>query len=124
MSQRIQRKNQLIKKELSQILLKEFDFQRNILVTLTRVETSVSLSDAKAYISIIPEQRIKEIVKILNQNSGQIRRKIGERLKIRIIPKIRFIEETKIREAARIDELLDIFEFYKQIFPIKSEKNS
>lgn len=107
MSQRIQRKNQLIKKELSQILLKEFDFQRNILVTLTRVETSVSLSDAKAYISIIPEQRIKEIVKILNQNSGQIRRKIGERLKTRIIPKIRFIEETKTREAARIDELLE-----------------
>jgi len=107
MSQRIQRINQLIKKELSQILLKEFDFQGNILVTLTRVETSVNLSDAKAYISIMPEQRIKEIIKILNQNSRKIQRRIGERLKIRIIPKIRFIEETKTREAARIDELLE-----------------
>ncbi len=115
MSQRIQRVNQLIKKELSQILLKEFDFPRNILITLTRVTTSTDLSAAKVYISIMPEQKIKEIIKILNRNLRQIQKKIGERLKLRIIPKIRFVEETKTREAARVDELLE---------RIKEEENS
>ena len=49
MSQRIQRINQLIKRELSQILLDEFDWEedgrrpKEILVTLTRVETSADL---------------------------------------------------------------------------------
>ena len=107
MSQRIQRVNQLIKKELSQILLKEFGFQENTLITLTRVTTSTDLSAAKVYISIMPEQKIKEIIKILNRNLRQIQKKIGGRLKLRIIPKIRFVEETKTREAARIDELLE-----------------
>ena len=107
MSQRIQRVNQLIKKELSKILLKEFDFPRNILITLTRVKTSTDLTDAKVYVSIMPEQKIKEIIKILNRNLRQIQKKIGGRLKLRIIPKVKFVEEKKTREAARIDELLE-----------------
>jgi len=107
MGKRIQRVNQLIKKELSQILLKEVDFPKDILVTLTGVETSVDLSGVKVYVSIMPEGKIKEIIKILNRNLKQIQQKIGERLKLRIIPKIRFVEEKKTREAARIDELLE-----------------
>lgn len=104
---RIQKINQLIKKELSQILLKEVDFPKDILVTLTGVETLVNLSGVKVYVSIIPEENIKEIIKILNRNLGQIQQKINKRLKLRIIPKIRFVEEIKTREAARIDELLE-----------------
>jgi len=115
MSQRIQRVNQLIKKELSQILLKEFDFPKDILVTLTRVKTSIDLNEVKVCVSVIPEREIKKIIKLLNRNLRQIQQKIGERLEMRIIPKIRFVEETKTREAARIDELLE---------KIKEEENS
>ncbi len=115
MSQRIQRVNQLIKKELSQILLKEFDFPKDILVTLTRVKTSTDLNEVKVHISVIPEKEIKKIIKLLNRNLRQIQQKIGKRLEMRIIPKIRFVEETKTREAARIDELLE---------KIKKEENN
>ncbi len=115
MSQRIQRVNQLIKKELSQILLKEFDYPKDILVTLTRVKTSIDLNEVKVCVSVIPEREIEKIIKLLNQNLRQIQQKIGERLEMRIIPKIRFVEETKTREAARIDELLE---------KIKEEENN
>ena len=43
MSQRILKVNQLIKKELSQIILKEAEFPKEVLVTLTRVETLPNL---------------------------------------------------------------------------------
>ncbi len=39
MSKRIPQVNQLIKKELSQIILREIEFPVGVLVTLTRVET-------------------------------------------------------------------------------------
>ena len=107
MSQRIQRVNQLIKQELSQILCHEFDFSKETLVTLTRVETSADLRESKVYVSVIPETEIKKIIKILNQNLRKIQKKINKRLEMKIIPKIEFREETKTREAARIEELLE-----------------
>ena len=107
MSQRIQRINQLIKKELSQILLNEFDFPKDTLVTLTRVETSADLSGVKVYISVMPEKEIKKVIKFLIQNLRGVQEEINKRLKMRIIPKIRFVEERKTREAAKIEELLE-----------------
>ena len=107
MSQRVQRINQLIKKELSQILLDEFDSPKDILITLTQVETSADLNEAKVYVSIMPEDKIKRIIRSLNRNLRKFQQNINRRLEMRIIPKIRFIEETKTREAARIEEILE-----------------
>ena len=107
MSQRIRRINQLIKRELGQILCEELNFPKEILVTLTRVEASADLREAKVYISVMPEKEIEKIIKVLNQNLRQLQQKINKRLTMKIIPKIKFREETKTREAARIEELLE-----------------
>ena len=47
MSNRIEKVNSLIQTELSQIFLKEVDFPKNILATITRVETVPNLSETK-----------------------------------------------------------------------------
>ena len=107
MSQRIKKINQLIKKELSQVLLNEFDFPKDVLVTLTRVETTSDLNETKVYISVMPEEESKKNIENLDKNIKRLQQKINSRLKMRIIPKIRFIEETTTREAARIEELLE-----------------
>jgi len=41
--ERIQQVNQLIKEELGQIILREGGFSKNVLVTITRVETTRNL---------------------------------------------------------------------------------
>lgn len=107
MFKRIQRINQLIKKELSQILLEEIGFPVDILVTLTGVETSADLRESKVYVSVMPEKEFQKIIKILNQNLKQLQQKINKRLKMKFVPKIRFLEEKKTREAARVEELLE-----------------
>jgi len=105
-SKRIQKINSLIKKELSQIIFKEIDFPRNFLVTLTRTSTTQDLKEAKVWISTIPEKNSKLTLELLNKNINTLQQKLNKRLKIRIIPKIKFLEEKKTVEASRIEKIL------------------
>jgi len=114
MSNRISRVNHLVQQELSQIILKEFDFPLGLFVTLTRVETSSNLIQAKVYISVMPEEKTKEILQILNRQIYQLQQKLNKRLKMRPVPRIKFLEEKKTSEAHRIEEILE---------KIKNEEN-
>lgn len=107
MSTRIVRVNSLIKKELSKIILREVDFPKGILATLTRVETSVNLSQSNIYISVLPEAKIKTVFQILNKQIYQLQQKLNQRLNMRPIPKICFVEEKETLKAGRIEEVLE-----------------
>jgi len=106
MSKRIQQVNQLIKKELSQIIQREVDISPNVLVTLTRVETSPDLEQTNIYISVLPEEKVKIIFRVLNQNIYQLQQKLNSRLKMRPIPRICFVEEKETAGAGKIEEIL------------------
>ncbi len=107
MSERIPKVNQLIKRELGQILLKEIDFPKNILVTLTRAETSVDLEEAKIYVSVIPENQVSRVLHILKTQVYNLQQKLNKRLRMRPTPRIRFCQEKETSEAGRIEELLE-----------------
>lgn len=103
---RIPRVNSLIKEELSKLILRNFDFPIEILVTLTRVEATPNLIEAKAYISVYPEEKADEIIRLLSKSIYDIQYKINRTLRMRPIPKIIFVKEKNISEAGRIEELL------------------
>lgn len=105
MSNRIQKVNSLLKHELSNIIFKDFDFSE-VLVTLTHVEVTTNLIDAKAYISVFPEDKIDDVINILNRNIYKTQQKINKLLKMRPIPKIKFVKDREISKAGRIEELL------------------
>jgi ribosome-binding factor A len=107
MSKRIQRVNQLLKKELGQIILKEIEFPQGVLVTVTRVGTSVDLNQTQIFISCLPETQSKNILEILNRQIYNIQQKLNKRLKMKFIPRIEFREEKETREAGRIEEILE-----------------
>ena len=115
MSYRIQRINQLIKIQISQILLKEFDFPLQTLVTISRVETSKDLRDCKIFVSVLPEEDAFKIINLLNRKSHFFHKKFRKVLKTKIIPDFQFRKEEKTKEAARIEELLE---------KIKNEENN
>jgi ribosome-binding factor A len=106
MSNRIEKINSLLEHEIGKILLKDFAFSPEILVTLTRVDVSANIIDAKVYISVYPETKSAGILNALNKSVYDIQYKINRTLRQRPIPKIRFIKETEISKAGRIEELL------------------
>ncbi len=105
--ERIKKINELIKRELGWIILKEIDLPSDALVTITRAAVSPNLSQVKIYISIIPDSQEKRIFNILNKNIYFIQQFLNKRLKMRIVPKIIFHKERIEQKADRVDKLLN-----------------
>lgn len=107
MSIRIQEINSLIKKELNKIILKEFDFSRNVLVTIIKVDTVIDLSKTNVYVSVMPSYKKDEILVILNNNIYKTQQKLNRRLKMRLVPKIVFNKEIGTEETSKIENILE-----------------
>jgi len=106
MSERILRINDLIQKELGKIFLKEIDLPRNILITITRVETASNLNTAKVFVSVIPDNQSERVLKIINRIVYHIQQCLNKSLNMHPIPKIIFKKEDKTYKAARVEEVL------------------
>lgn len=87
-------------------MLREVQFPEGALVTLTRVDTFPNLIETKVYVSVLPDDKAEEVLKILKSQVYFLQQKLNSRLKMRPIPKIQFVEETTTREAGRVEELL------------------
>lgn len=107
MGKRIPRVNQLIKKELGWIILKEIDFPKDVLVTITRVETLPDLKESKIFISVFPENKKDEIIELLTRKIYFLQQKINQRLKMKFLPRLIFLPEKKTVEAGKIEEILE-----------------
>ena len=106
MSNRIEKVNSLLEQEIGQIILRDFNYP-DALATLTHVDTTPNLIEARAYISVFPEDKSEKVVKLLNNGVHDIQKKINKKLNMRPIPKIVFVNDEKVREAARVEELLN-----------------
>jgi ribosome-binding factor A len=106
MSNRVEKVNSLLLRELSKIVFRDFAFSPEILVTLTRVEATGNLIEAKVYVSVYPETKADGIVNALQKSVYDVQYKINRTLRQRPIPKIRFVKETEVLHAAKIEELL------------------
>jgi len=107
METRVPKVNQLIKKELSGIILREVEFPQGVLVTLTRVETTPNLTDSRIYISTIPGEKQETAIKILGSQVYVLQQLLNNRLRMRPVPKIIFVREKETARAGRVEELLE-----------------
>ena len=107
MKNRIQRVNHLIKEEISKVIIKEVEFPPDFLVTVSRVDISPNLNEGKVFISVLPEKGGPKIINILNQNIYNLQQKINQRLNMRPIPRLIFVEEKETAKAAKIEKILE-----------------
>lgn len=105
MSTRIDKVNSLLEHEISKLIARDFTFS-GAMLTLTHVDTSPNLIETKAYISALPEDKIDAAVKALNANVADFQQKLNKMLNMRPVPKIKFLKDPSIAEAARIEGLL------------------
>jgi len=103
---RIKKINELIKHKIAEILLREGIFGKDVLVTVQSVGTSKDLKYAKIKISIIPFEKSEKVLQKINNQISHIRKKLGEEIKIKFIPKIIFEIDKGEERADRIDRIL------------------
>lgn len=107
MSNRTLKINSLIESELSQILNREIEIPKDCLITLTGVETTPDLREAKAWVSVLPEMETRRVFKELNRSKKQIQRILHKKLVMKPLPRIEFkVDKTEVH-ATRMDRILD-----------------
>jgi ribosome-binding factor A len=116
---RVEKVQELMKQEISQIILRELKDPRIGFVTVTSVECTGDLREAKVYVSLMGnESQVKSCWMGLNSSLGFIRREIGKRIRLRVTPEISFALDKSLDYSAHIQELL------LKIKAEESEKNT
>jgi ribosome-binding factor A len=112
MSRRIERVNELIRDELSDLLLREVQDPRlEGLISITHVDVSPDLYNARVFVSIMSETADPgEALKALNAGAGFFHRELKHRLEMRRVPFLSFRLDLSIQQGAamlaHIDEVI------------------
>jgi len=107
MKDRISQVNELLKQELGAIVLREAEAPKGALITVTRVDCSPNLQQAKVYVSVMPDEHAEEVIKGLQRNIYDMQQTLNERLSMRPVPRVQWVMEKATAEAQRIENLLD-----------------
>ena len=109
MSRRTERVNDLIRDELSDLLLREVrDPRLERLISITRVEVTPDLMNARVFVSIMgSKDEQAESTRALNAAASFFHRELKQRLQIRRVPFLVFRLDTSIAEGANVLALMD-----------------
>ncbi|MBQ6759699.1 MAG: 30S ribosome-binding factor RbfA [Selenomonadaceae bacterium] len=104
---RIEKLQELIKQEMSKMLLTDLKDPRIGFVTVTDVEMTGDLREAKIYVSVMGgAEQVKSSLEGLNSALGFVRREIGQRIRLRFTPEISFALDTSLDYGDHIQKLL------------------
>ena len=107
-SNRINRINEEIQKELSNLLRTVKDPRvQGTMISITRVETTPDLRYTKVYVSFLQENKAEEALKGLKSAGGYLRRQLGTNLKLRYAPEIVWALDDSITYGARMLNLIN-----------------
>ena len=110
-SNRINRINEEIQKELSSLLRTVKDPRvQDTMISITRVETTPDLRYTKVYVSFLQEEKVKDAMAGLKSAAGWIRRQLGSNLKLRYAPEIVWALDDSITYGARMLKLINSLE--------------
>lgn len=107
-SRRQRKVAELLHEELSQIIQYEAEDPRLGFVTVTGVEVSPDLQQARVYVSVLGDKtETAQTLAGLASASGYFRRKLSETVSLRRIPELTFRLDNTFDQGLRIDSLLD-----------------
>ena len=105
---RIDKVKEELRHQVSLIVQQELHDPRIGFVTITRAEVTPDLKDATIYFTVMEtEKPVEETVKALDKAAGYVRKLIGQRVRIKFTPQIRFAHDDSEKSNERIDEIID-----------------
>ena len=106
-SNKAERLNEDIKRELISIVSQMKDPRLQCFLTVMRVETAPDLTNAKVYISVLDgEEKCDAAIKVLNKSQGFIRGELSKRLRIKRSPEFVFVKDDGAAYAQRINDII------------------
>ncbi len=106
MSKRTERINELIKREISQIIRREIEVPEGLLITVLFVQTSRDLQEAKIWLSVFPSRYAPKILKEIDKKIGYLQGLLNRRLKMQPLPRIKFALDYTEEKASQVEDIL------------------
>ena len=110
MSNRTLRVNELIQREISDILRKRYQSEA-VAITVSEVRVSPDLRDARVFVAIVgDEETATQKLRWLRTKAVEIRAEVSRRIVLKYLPKFEYILDHSAIKGARILNLLDQIE--------------
>ena len=96
-----------LQRELAELIRRELTDPRAGMVTVTAVELSKDLAYAKVFVSALGGKLApSELIGMLQHASGYYRHELGQALRLRILPELRFHYDATEERAAHLEDLI------------------
>ena len=108
---RIERVQELIKAEISRIIREDVNDPRIGFISITRVDISADLENAKIMVSILDSEEGKTACMFgLQSATSFIRGKLGDILEMRTVPELRFVRDDSLAKASDVLNIISKLE--------------
>lgn len=107
---RAQRVADQIQRELAVLLQREVKDPRLGIVTVSAVEVTSDLQNAKVFVTFLgkdDEQEIKQALEVLSGAAGFLRSQLAKSIRMRSVPSLRFLFDKSIVEGQRMSSLIE-----------------
>lgn len=105
---RTRRIGQQLQQELAQVLQRDIKDPRIGMVTVNDVEVSRDLSYAKVFVTFFEDQPelLKQKLAALEIAAPYVRTLVAGRMKLRVMPELRFVYDSSLAEGMRMSNLV------------------
>ncbi len=107
-SNRMARVNEELQRELAALIptVKDPRVAEAGMLSVTGVDATADLKQAKVYVSVLDKAREKDAIKGLKSAAGWLRREVGHRLTLRATPELIFFADDSMDKGAHILSIL------------------
>jgi ribosome-binding factor A len=107
-NRRHERVRELLKRELSTILLHLFSVSETGVISVNDVAVAGDLQSATVYVGIIGStDQQKRGMELLKQHRGRIQQRIGSAVVLKYTPQLRFVVDDAVARGNRVLQILD-----------------
>ena len=107
MKHRLERVNEVLKRELSDLVSRELNFSSQVLVTIHAVEITSDLRQCKVFVSVIgnDDQKARGISE-LAESRIDLQRELAKRVVLKYTPHLNFTLDDSIERGNRVLEII------------------
>jgi ribosome-binding factor A len=107
MKHRLERVNEVVKRELSELITREVNFEPQVLVTITAVDISPDLKQCHVYVSVIGASYQKsDVIAELQEHRISLQRELSKRVVLKYTPHLHFKLDNSIERGSRVLEII------------------
>jgi ribosome-binding factor A len=118
-SRRTLKAAEAIRQVVSTAILTEVRDPRVENVTVTRVEVSPDMRNAKVHVSVMGSEAKQQLcLKGLQNSAGFLQQKVNERIETRYTPRLQFVLDKGVKNAAAVAQIL------KEVLPPEEEEEN